>query len=275
MSIQWFPGHMATARREIRSVMPTVNLVLEVLDARIPFSSENPLVAELRGTRPCIQVLNKADLADPEVTAAWLQRIQAVPGLHAFAHHSKQGGLLGRVMGIVKGLEPPIRARPLVVMILGIPNVGKSTIINALAGRTLAKASNRPAITQMQQRINVGLELTLVDTPGFLWPKLTPVACAFRLAVTGAIADRIVDYPELAVFGLNAMAELYPGRVQAFYELGALPDDPIAALDAIGRRRGHIVRGGGVDPQRASETFIRDLRAGAFGPISLERPPAS
>lgn len=272
MAIQWFLEHMATARREIRSVMPTVNLVIEVLDARIPFSSENPLVAELRGTRPCIQILNKCDLADPEVTAAWLLRIQATPGIHAFAHHAKQGGLLARVMGIVRGIEPPIRARPLVAMILGIPNVGKSTIINALAGRTLAKTSNRPAITQRQQRINVGHELTLLDTPGFLWPKLTPVSCAFRLAVTGAIADRVVDYPELAVFALRFFADSYVGRVAAFYELEALPADPIEALDAIGRRRGHIIRGGGVDLQRVSETFIRDLRAGAFGPISLERP---
>ncbi len=273
MAIQWFPGHMATAKREIRAVMPSVSLVIEVLDARIPFSSENPLVAGLRGTRPCIQILNKCDLADPELTAAWLRRIEQTPGVHAFAHHSRQSGLLAQVMGIVRTFEPPLRARPLVAMILGIPNVGKSTIINALAGRTLAKVSNRPAITQRQQRINVGLELTLLDTPGFLWPKLSPVSCAYRLAVTGALADRVVDYADLAVFALRFLAEHYPGRVGAFYGVDALPADPTAAMEAIARRRGHLGKGGIVDVQRVAETVIRDLRAGAFGPISLERPP--
>jgi ribosome biogenesis GTPase A len=273
MGIQWVPGHMATARREIRRVMPEVHVVIEVIDARIPFSSENPLVAELRGQKPCVQVLNKADLADPAVTEAWLTRIRARPGMRALAHHAGQRGLRAELFRLVATFDPPPRARPLVAMILGVPNVGKSTILNTLAGRTLAKAQDRPAVTQRQQRVNVGLELTIVDTPGFLWPKLSPESCAYRLAVTGAIADRVVDYPELAVFALRFLATHYGAPVAAHYGLDTLPVDPLVALDAIARRRGHIGRGGVVDYARVSETVIRELRAGALGPLSLEFPP--
>ncbi len=272
MSIHWFPGHMATARREIRNVMPSVDLVIEVLDARIPFSSENPLVAELRGTKPCIQILNKSDLADPKVTAEWLACIATTPGVRAFPHNMHQSGLRDIVMGQARGLVSQVRARPLVAMILGIPNVGKSTLINKLSGRSIAKTANKPAVTQHQQRVQAGTDLVLLDTPGFLWPRLTPEACGYRLAVTGAISDRVVDYGDLAAFAARFLSKRYPGPLAAFYALKELPAEPSELVEAIGRRRGFLGKGGVVDQQRSAERLIHDLREGRFGPISLETP---
>ncbi len=272
MPIHWFPGHMATARREIRKTMPEVDLVIEVLDARIPFSSENPLVAELRGEKPCIQILNKSDLADGAVTAEWLGCIATTPGVRAVAHHSHQPNLLKTLTALARGLAPPTRARPMTAMIVGIPNVGKSTLINALSGRSIAKTANKPAVTQMQQRVRVGTDLVLVDTPGFLWHKLTPEACAYRLAVTGAISDRVVDYGELALFAGRFLLARYPSAIAGFYGLAELPSEESALIEAIARRRGYVGKGSTVDLNRAAERLILDLRAGCFGPITLETP---
>lgn len=270
MSIHWFPGHMATARKEIRKAMPDVDLVLEVLDARIPFSSENPLVAELRGARPCIRILNKTDLADPAVTAEWLASSTA--DVRLVPHHHRQPNVLRTVASLARDLVGTVRSRPLQAMIVGIPNVGKSTFVNALAGRSIAKAANKPAVTRMQQRVNVGTDLVLLDTPGFLWPRLSPEACGYRLAATGAISDRILDVPDIAAFVVRFLAERYPAALVGTYGLDALPADATATLEAIGRRRGFLGKGGVVDLQRAAERLIHDLREGRLGPISLETP---
>ena len=272
MIINWFPGHMSTARKDIRKVMPGVDLVIEVLDARIPFSSENPLVNELRGDKPCIQILNKSDLADPVVTAAWLERIAADPTRRAIAHHSGQGKLLPILMRRSEDLVKRVRTRPMKAMILGIPNVGKSTLINGLAERRIAKVGNKPAITQMQQRVQIGTDLVLLDTPGFLWPRLFPAACGYRLAVTGAISDRVVDYQDIALYALRFLRARYPDALVATYALDLLSDDDLELLEAVGRRRGFLVKGGGIDLQRAAERLIQDLRGGSLGPLSLETP---
>lgn len=270
--IQWFPGHMATARDEMRRAMPSVDLVIEVLDARIPFSSENPLVAAIRGDKPSIKVLNKCDLADPALTAAWLASLNATPGQRAVAHHRQLAGLRPTVMELVRRLAPPIHERPLAAMILGIPNVGKSTLINTLLGRSLTKTANKPAITQKQQRVKISRELVLIDTPGFLWPKLVPEVCAYRLAVTGAISERVVNYQELAAFLADFLRQRYPDAAAPFYGLDSLPVEDEALLEAVGRRRGYVGRGGVVDVERAAERFILDYRAGSFGPMTLESP---
>lgn len=272
MPIHWFPGHMATARREIRKVMPTVDLVIEVLDARIPFSSENPLVEELRGQTPFLQILNKRDLADAAVTEEWLAVLREDPRRRAFAHQVRQPGLRDTVLGIARELVPPVSGRPMAAMILGIPNVGKSTLINTLSGRSIAKTGNKPAVTQMQQRVQVGPDLVLLDTPGFLWPRLEPAVCGYRLAVTGAISDRVVDAADLAAFTVRFLARRYPAALAGFYGLGELPEEPVAVIEAVGRRRGFLGKGGVVDMQRASERILHDLREGSFGPVSLERP---
>lgn len=272
MSIHWFPGHMSTARDELRKAMPGVDLVIEVLDARIPFSSENPLVAELRGGRPRLQILNKADLADATVTAEWLSHAASLPATRALAHHQGQGELLPRLLAVARALVPNVRDRRLVAAILGVPNVGKSTLINTLVGKPVARTGNRPALTQTQQRVMVGVDLALIDTPGFLWPKLEPAICGYRLAVTGAISDRVVEVQELAVFALRAIGGRYPRAVEDFYKLPAGLADDGAVIEAIGRRRGFVGRGGVVDLQRASERLLHDLREGALGRLSLERP---
>ena len=252
--------------------MPTMDLVIEVLDARIPFSSENPLVAELRGAKPCIQILNKSDLADPAVTAEWLAHLARSSDIRAFPHTIKQSGLREIVMTAAHGLLPTSRNRPLLAMILGIPNVGKSTLINKLAGRSITKTANKPAVTQHQQRVQAGGDLVLLDTPGFLWPRLTPEACGYRLAVTGAISDRVVDYGDIAYFAARFLTRRYPAVVASFYGLGSLPPDATHLVEAVGRKRGFLGKGGVVDLQRSAERLIHDLREGKFGPISLETP---
>lgn len=275
MPINWFPGHMATSRREIRKVLPKVDLVIEVLDARIPSSSENPLMAEIRDQKPSLLILNKGDLADPTTTAAWLDHFAAGPGVRALARHDQQPHFGRDLVAVARGLVDPSKLgrRAMVAMIVGIPNVGKSTILNALAGRAIAKTGNKPAVTRAQQRVRVGTELELLDTPGFLWPKLTPPARGYRLALTGAISDRAFDYQDLAYFAARFLLAHHPAALLATYGLEALPVGEEALLEAIGRRRGFLVRGGAVDPQRAAERLVHDLQGGTLGRISLETPP--
>jgi ribosome biogenesis GTPase A len=274
MAINWFPGHMATAKKEIRRAMPDVELILEILDARIPFSSENPMVAALRGDKPCIKVLNKADLADPQLTAAWLAHLERMPGVKARAIHSAQPGQARSLLELGRTLLRPDRtaSRKVLVMVLGVPNVGKSTVINALAGRSIAKTGNKPAVTKEQQRIhNVG-DFTLLDTPGFLWPRLSPAACGYRLAVTGAVADTVVDYQDIGVFAAKFLLHAYPDALRARYGLDVLPPDPQALLEAIAARRACVGKGAVVDYQKVSELLIRELRQGLLGRITLESP---
>ena len=270
--LNWFPGHMNSARREILKAMAKIDLVIEVLDARIPFSSENPLVAELRGDRPCIQILNKEDLADPDITTEWLAHIETREGVLAMAHQHGQPKLNMRLLQRVRALVPPKRTGPVAAMILGIPNVGKSTLINALSGRAVAKTGNKPAITRHQQRVKIGKDLVLWDTPGFLWPKLSPLACGYRLAVTGAISDRVVEAQDIAQFAVRFLVERYPDRLISHYGLKELPGGEMAVLEAIGRRRGCLRKGGVVDLERAANILLRDLSAGGLGRISLEMP---
>jgi len=272
MPINWFPGHMSSARRDIRKGMSGVNLVIEVLDARIPFSGTNPLVAELRGDKPCIQVLNKSDLADPGVTAAWLADIAKDPLRRAVSHSLDEKPLLPTLLRLSRDMVREDPVRPMIAMIVGIPNVGKSTLINSLSNRKIAKVANNPAITRSQQRVKVNRRLVLLDTPGFLWPRLSPEACGYRLAVTGAISDRVVDPEDIAVFAAAFLRERYPDAVRRAYDLDALPDGDVAMIEAIGRKRGCLIKGGVVDLTRASERLLRDLRAGVLGRISLETP---
>lgn len=269
--LNWFPGHMAAAKREISSAMPKIDLVIEVLDARIPFSSENPLVSQLRGDKPCLQILNKHDLADPNVTSQWLEHIEARDGVLGLTHQQNLPKLNQRLLQRVRSLVTPNGSRPVAAMILGIPNVGKSTLINALCGRSIAKTGNKPAVTRHQQRVKVGKQLVLWDTPGFLWPRLEPPECGYRLAVTGAISDRIVDAQEIAYFAVEFLARRHP-EAFAPYGLESLPEGEEAILEAIGRKRGFLRKGGVVDMERASNAVLRDLGAGTLGRISLETP---
>ncbi|WP_333606919.1 ribosome biogenesis GTPase YlqF [Arsukibacterium sp.] len=274
MSINWFPGHMHKARKEIAEVMPQVDIIIEMLDARIPFSSENPLVPQLRGNTPCIKVLNKADLADPALTAVWVAHFEQQSGVRAIPISQQHPEQIKALLTLCNEMLPErnLDVRAARAMIMGIPNVGKSTLINTLAGRTIAKTGNEAGVTKTQQRIKLENNVILTDTPGFLWPKLSPPTCGYRLAVTGAIKDTVFDYADIAMFAADYLLKVYPDAVMGRFDLNELPENDVALLDAIGVRRGCMRKGGVVDLEKAGSILITELRAGNLGPVTLETP---
>lgn len=279
MAINWFPGHMHKARKEIKKFMPEVDLIIEVLDARIPFSSANPLVPALRGTKPVIKILNKSDLADPAVTEAWQLALEREQGIKAISLSQNQRS---QALGILKLARKMLAHRNLEhtalrVLILGIPNVGKSTLINTLAGRPIAKTGNEPAVTKSRQQIKLPENVLLFDTPGFLWPKLSPAACGYRLATTGAIKSAVIEFEDVALFAAEYLLEVYPDVLRQRYKLEQLPspgepESGLAVLEAIAKRRALYARKGVPDLHRVSEVLLNELRSGILGQISLETP---
>ena len=249
MSINWFPGHMHKARKEIAEVMPQVDIIIEMLDARIPFSSENPLVPQLRGNTPCIKVLNKADLADPALTQRWVEHFDSQAGIKAIPISQQNPEQIRALLQLCNDMLPErnLDIRGARAMIMGIPNVGKSTLINTLAGRTIAKTGNEAGVTKMQQRIKLDNNVILTDTPGFLWPKLSPPTCGYRLAVTGAIKDTVFDYADIAMFAADYLLQAYPQAVMQRFGITEVPENDIALMDAIGIKRGAMRKGGIVD----------------------------
>ncbi|WP_431474771.1 ribosome biogenesis GTPase YlqF [Marinobacter sp. KM021] len=274
MAINWFPGHMHKARKEIKKVMPQMDLIIEVVDARIPFSSENPLVPSLRGDTPLIKILNKRDLADPAITDQWLQWLEQERGVRAITlTHNERKEALG-ILKLAEELTPghDRQKSALRVMILGIPNVGKSTLINTLAGRPAAKTGNEPAVTRAQQAIKLPDNILLYDTPGFLWPKLSPEQCGYRLAISGAIRSAVLDFEDVAMFEADYLVKSYPELVMARYGLEQKPADGLALMDAIAAKRKFFRRGGVPDLHKVSEILLNEFRAGTIGRISLETP---
>ncbi len=274
MAINWFPGHMHKARKEIKQVMPQMDLIIEVLDARIPYSSENPLVPSLRGDTPLIRVLNKRDLADPAVTELWQAWLEKERGVRTITlTHNQRNEALG-ILKLAQEMTPghDRQKSALRVMILGIPNVGKSTIINTLAGRPAAKTGNEPAVTRAQQAIKLPDNILLYDTPGFLWPRLSPEACGYRLAVTGAIRSSVLDFEDVALFEAEYLLRAYPELVMARYGFDQLPADGLALMDSIAGKRRFFGRGGIPDLHKVSEVLLNEFRAGTLGRISLETP---
>lgn len=278
MAIQWYPGHMQKARNKIKESMPLIDIVIEVLDARIPYSSENPLVDELRGNRPCIILLNKSDLADPATTKAWQQHYERERGVKAIAMVAEKKGeaknLIQKISQVAKTMlgDRNLDKKPARVMIMGIPNVGKSTLMNGLLGKVLAKVGNEPAVTKIQQSIQLANGVLLFDTPGMLWPKVEDEDSGYRLAVTGAIKNTAMEFEDVALYAANYFLEYYPELIQARYKLKQLPEDDISLLEEIGRRRGALRPGGHVDIHKASEVLIGEFRSGTIGRISLETP---
>ncbi|MEZ9675609.1 ribosome biogenesis GTPase YlqF [Vibrio breoganii] len=273
-TIQWFPGHMHKARKEIEEVVPQIDVIIEVLDARIPYSSENPMISELRGDKPCIKVLNKRDLSDPELTQMWIEHFELQEGIKAMAVTTENPQEIHKIMELCRKLAPHREAmgKNIRTMIMGIPNVGKSTIINTLAGRTIAQTGNQPAVTRRQQRINLQNGVVLSDTPGILWPKVENPHSGFRLAATGAIKDTAMEYDEVAFYTVEYLAQQYPERLMERYQLDELPDTEIELMEAIGRKRGALRSGGRVDLHKASEILLHELRQGVLGQVTLELP---
>ncbi|MEM7562798.1 MAG: ribosome biogenesis GTPase YlqF [Pseudomonadota bacterium] len=270
--IQWFPGHMYKASKEFRKILPQVDLVIEVLDARLPGSSENPMLAKLSANVPGIKLLNKSDLANSDQLQDWCDVLQT-ESRRALPCHT--GDSVTSVLpGLCRELVPlrENRSKMIYAMIAGIPNVGKSTLINRLAGRVIAKTGNEAALTRMQQRIEISPELTLIDTPGMLWPKIVNPASGYRLAASGAIRDTALDLQDVAAFLAEFLLEHFPQRLIQRYDMSAIPDSEIDALETIARRRGCIVSGGHVDFEKVSRLLINEFREGELGPMCLESP---
>lgn len=286
MTIQWFPGHMTRAKRQIEEKLKLIDVVIELIDARIPQSSRNPMIDEIVGTKPRLMLLNKADLADPGRTAEWAAHFRSL-GHEALAIDASSGNGVKEIplkarellrekieRQIAKGMKP----RTVRALIVGIPNVGKSTLINRLAGRNVAVTGDRPGVTKGQQWIRSGSELELLDTPGILWPKFEDPLAGNLLAATGAIKEDVLHIDEVACFVLQTLAPHYGEVLKERYGLAELPaelpDMQSAAevLEAIGRRRGCLAGGGHVDYEKAAGVLLRDLRSGKLGRLTLEKP---
>jgi len=274
MLIQWYPGHMHKASKEIKETLPQVDLIIEILDARIPFSSQNPMLATLRGDKPCIKILSKSDLADPEITQQWqtyLEQEQGVKTLAVTIEHPEKIRQLPDLCHKMLPAKAP-SSRLIHTLIVGIPNVGKSTLINILAGRMIAKTGNEPAITKMQQRIAIGNGIILLDTPGLLWPNVENKNSGYRLATTGAIKDTAINHEHIAFFAAEYLLHHYPDYLKTRFQLEQLPDTEQQLMDAIGKNRGCLRSGGRIDMDKVSKILLAELRAGTIGRISLETP---
>ncbi len=275
MPIQWFPGHMAAARKKAAETMARIDVVIEVLDARLPEASSNPMIAELRRARqrPCLKLLNKADLADPAVTQAWLDHYARQPDITALAISCKKPGDAAKVPALCRRIAPHRNdaSKPLRMMIMGIPNVGKSTLLNALLKRRIAAVGDEPAVTKSQQSFDLGPGMTITDTPGLMWPKIEHDADGYMLAASHAIGRNAVIDEEVAVFLAGILLARYPALLAARYGLDPTGLDGVGLIEAVGKKRG-CLRSGGIDMGKAALILLGDYRSGALGRISLETP---
>jgi len=285
MQINWFPGHMNRARREIGDAIRKCDVVVELVDARLPASSRNPMLEKLASEKPILTLFTKSDLADPEVTEAWLD---AWDGPRPLALVMSERKSVARIPTRCRELAPHRGGpgRTLRILVVGIPNVGKSTLINTLTGKRVAKVGDRPAVTRRAQRVELDHDLSIFDSPGVLWPKLDDQEGARRLAASGAVGENAFELIDVAGWAVCFVAETYPALFEARYDLDDTvteifartsgdPEDATRAvelLEAVGRRRGALRSGGHVDLDRAADVFLRDLRAAKVGAISFERP---
>ncbi len=276
MSIQWYPGHMNAARKKAAETMENTDLVIEVLDARLPEASCNPMVEELRlfRQRPCLKILNKTDLADPDATAAWAEYYNAKEGVTAYPMTTKKPGDVAKIPALAKSLAPHrgVPTKPLRIMIMGIPNVGKSTLMNALLKKKVAKVGDEPAVTKMQQKLYLDKNTVLVDTPGMLWPKIAMASDGLMLAASHAIGSNALIEEEVAVFLAEELLARYPALLQARYGFKADDLDGIGVIEGVAARRGYRQKGGELDFEKAAHIFLQDYRTGTLGRISLETP---
>ncbi len=280
MNIQWYPGHMTKTRRQIEADLKLVDAVCEIVDARIPMSSRNPDIDAICGNKPRIIVLNRMDLADPNATKRWAEYFKK-KGIAAVATDckSRKG---------INSFQPAVRSvlkeklerdaarglnRPLKVMIVGIPNVGKSTLINQISGRKGAKAENRPGVTRGKQWVTVDPGLLLLDTPGILWPKFEDPEVGMMLAYTGAVKENIIDIEELACHLAELLWRYYPDTLRNRYGIDVEPGLPgYMLIEEMGRRRGYLLARGEINTERMSKVLIDEYRAGKLGYFTLEMP---
>ncbi len=278
MSIQWYPGHMTQARKKAGETLAMADVVVEVLDARLPQASSNPMIHELRTfrQRPCLKLLNKADIADPAVTKAWLDYFGKQPGVMAVAISCKKPGDVAKIPGLAQKLAPHRNdaVKPLRLMIMGIPNVGKSTLMNALVKKKVAAVGDQPAVTKSQQRIDLSSRLTIYDTPGMLWPKIDHPIDGLMMAASHSVGVNAYIDDEVATWLAGYLLEHYPALLQARYGFELQGVDAVAVLEGIAKKRGCIIkgRGGELDLEKAAGILLNDYRTGTLGRISLETP---
>ena len=278
-NIQWFPGHMAKTKRKIKEQLKLVDAVAEITDARIPVSSRNPDTPELIGDKPHIIVLNKCDMADRAETEKWID-IYKKSGISAVAADCKSGKGINEFKNcvlsllsdkIAKNKEKGMAGKSVRIMIVGIPNVGKSSFINKLSSNSKAKVENRPGVTRINQWYKVGNNLELLDTPGVLWPKFEDETVGEHLAFTGAVSDRIIDTELLAMRLLATLSKSYPELLEQRYKISEFPEDPYEMLCLLGKKRGMMIRGGEVDTERAANMLLEEYRNLKIGAVTIER----
>jgi ribosome biogenesis GTPase A len=274
MAIQWFPGHMHKAQKEVREIFNQVDVFIEVLDARIPYSSQNPLIEEIRKDKPTIKILSKTDLADEEQTLIWQTHLEQESSVKTLAFDLNKTDKKEQLISLIKKLVPEKvnSVKTIHALIIGIPNVGKSTLINNITGRTIAKTGNEPAVTKMQQRIKLEENITLIDTPGMLWPNIENENSGYRLAITGGIKETAFELPDVASYAAEFLIANYPEKLKQRYQLDELPADEILFLDEIGRQRGCLRSGGMVDLDKVSRLFVMEYRDNTLSHITLETP---
>lgn len=280
MAINWFPGHMAKTRREIKENLKLVDAVIEIRDARLVASSKNPDIDDLCGNKPRIILLNKSDLCEERITKEWIKHLSndniRVIGVNCITGNGLKG-IRPLLNELLKEKHERMTAKGIVnitdrVMVVGIPNVGKSTFINKMAKNNIAKTGDKPGVTRSRQWIKTKIGMELMDTPGILWPKLESDETQLNLAFTGAIKDEIMDIEELALKLIEKLQTDYPGRLMARYKLTELSEDPLENMNNIGRKRGAVISGGQIDYNRVAVLLLDEFRGGKLGSISLERP---
>ncbi len=281
MAIQWFPGHMAKARRQVEEKLKLVDIVFELLDARLPMSSRNPMMDDIVKEKSRIILLTKCDLADERANQAWISHFQA-KGDVILPIDAQTGKGVNQIIPSCEKLLAPlfvkrekkgIKSRKFRALVLGIPNVGKSSLINRLAKRSATVTGDRPGVTKAQQWIRVGKNMELLDTPGILWPKFDDPAIGLRLAASGAIKEEILPADEVAMYILGYLKERYPKALLNRYKLEQIGDlDGIGLMEVIGKKRGCLLRGGYIDFDKTADLIIYELRSGQLGRVSLEFP---
>ncbi len=279
MAVQWFPGHMHATRKAILERIKSIDVIIEMLDARLPGSSANPMLAQITEGKPTLKVLNKQDLADPVRTEAWLAHYNALPDTLALGLDASVTAPARALIEACRTLAPQRggMVKPMRVLIGGIPNVGKSTLINTLVGKRATKTGDEAGVTKQEQRIVLADDFYLYDTPGMLWPKIIVPESGYHLAASGAVGRNAYDEEEVALELLKALREPYGAQLEARYKWGWTPqaiagmkDDEL--LMAIGRKRGALLPGGRLNAQKAAETLLTDFRTGALGRVTLETP---
>ena len=270
MSIQWYPGHMHKATKEIARSLSSIDVIIEILDARAPHSSSNPVIDKIVKEKPVIKLLNKSDLSDPLDTKKWQQYYNKSEYQNSIAINAMTSESKNEIVNLISKLSERKEGKNTLTMVVGIPNVGKSSVINMLAGKKIAKTGNEPAITKGQQKINLRNGIMLIDTPGILWPKIEDPESGLKLAALGSIRNTAVGYDEIAIYIIKFLMQKYPDYLKARYKIDLLSQDEHEIIELLAKKRGCLSKGGKIDLTKISEIIADDLRRGAYGQITLE-----